>query len=94
MYQAISTKYLGPTNSRGARVKAQADAGQITISWDHRVGIEKNHCRAAKAFAEKMQWGGRWYGGYVAGGGYVFVSTRDQDMKLGEDCFVIEAEYA
>ena len=41
-----------------------------------------------------MQWGGRWYGGYVAGGGYVFVSTRDQDMKLGEDCFVIEAEYA
>ena len=30
--QAIEMQYLGPTNFRGARIKATAQAGSITIS--------------------------------------------------------------
>ena len=32
--QAIVTKYLGPTKSRGSRVKATASAGSITLAWN------------------------------------------------------------
>jgi len=35
MYQAIITRYLPATYSRSARVKAIAEAGSITLSWDH-----------------------------------------------------------
>jgi ribosome-binding protein aMBF1 (putative translation factor) len=31
MRQAIKTKYLGPSNVRGARVKASSDAGSVTL---------------------------------------------------------------
>lgn len=32
MRQAISTKYIGPTNYRSARVKASCEAGSVTVS--------------------------------------------------------------
>ena len=32
--QAIETRYLGPTNTRGSRIKATAAAGSITIHYD------------------------------------------------------------
>jgi hypothetical protein len=32
--QAIETKYIGPTNTRGAKVKASCYAGSLTIDWD------------------------------------------------------------
>ncbi len=54
--QAITTKYIGPTNTRGSRVKAQADAGSLTLSWDDALSIEENHSRAAHALANKYKW--------------------------------------
>ncbi len=87
MRQAIVTKYLGPTNFRGARVKASAQAGSVTISWDHGLGVDENHAAAAKAFAEKMDW----YGRYVAGGMpdgsgncYVMQNGRTEDLPAFE----------
>ena len=56
MTQAITTKYLGPTNYRGSRIKAQAQAGTITISWDDALNSEENHTAAAKALMTKFQW--------------------------------------
>ena len=73
MYQAIQTKFLGPTNTRGARVKAIADAGSITVSWDHRLNIQDNHRAAAVALARKFGWGDDWTGGGLPGSGYAFV---------------------
>lgn len=73
IYQAIQTKFLGPTNHRGARVKATADAGSITIEWDHRLGIAENHRAAAVALADRFNWGGEWIGGGLPGSGYAFV---------------------
>jgi hypothetical protein len=54
--QAIVTKYLGPTNSRGARVKATCQAGSLTLPWDDALDVEENHDKVALAFARKLGW--------------------------------------
>jgi hypothetical protein len=77
MRQAIQTKYLGPSNVRGARVKATSDAGSVILSWDHAVGVEENHIAAALALAAKWGWRGRWFGGGLPGRGYAFVDSDD-----------------
>jgi hypothetical protein len=77
MRQAIFTKFLGPTNSRGSRVKASADAGSVTVSWDHALNSSENHRAAAMALAVKFGWSGTWVGGGggVKGDVYVNVET-------------------
>jgi hypothetical protein len=62
MRQAITTKYHGPTDSRGSRISATAMAGKLFISYDY--GNEDQHHRAACALARKLEWYGTW----VAGG--------------------------
>jgi hypothetical protein len=53
--KAIETKFLGPTNARGSRVKAFDEAGNSIIKpWDHSCGSEENHKRAAIALAAKL----------------------------------------
>lgn len=54
--QAITTKYLAPTNTRGARIKATAHSGSITIPWDNAVDTCTNHYVAACALAEQEGW--------------------------------------
>ena len=49
----IITRYLGPTNCRGSRVKAthKRDSEvtwQATVSWDHALDSEANHEAAAQ----------------------------------------------
>jgi hypothetical protein len=80
MYQAITTQYFGPGNVRGARVKATAAAGSITLGWDNALNIEQNHIAAARALASKFDWKGRYHGGALPGqSGYVFVfETGDE----------------
>ena len=70
--QAVSTRYRGPTNTRGSRIIAQAEAGRMSFPYDHALDLYANHAAAAAAFAER--WG--WDGEYVGGGtqdGYCFV---------------------
>jgi len=75
--QAITTKYLGAGNVRGSRVKATADAGSVTLSWDDALDSYANHSAAAIALANKFGWGGVWYGGGLpSNNGYVFVDTE------------------
>jgi hypothetical protein len=71
--QAIETKYLGPTDHRGSRVKATAEAGSLTISWDDALDVRENHARAALEAIRRWGWSGRWVGGSLAGRGYAFV---------------------
>ena len=57
--QAIVTKYSGPTNHRGARIKATAHTGQggsITTPWDYALDTCANHRAAALALANKYNW--------------------------------------
>lgn len=80
--QAITTRYLGPTNNRGARVKATADAGSVTLDWDHALDMLPNHAAAAKALAAKFSWTGEYHAGGLAQSSkdaYVFVCVGGYD---------------
>lgn len=71
--QAIRTVFLGPTNSRGARVKATCAAGSVTVPYEY----EGNpHEVAAQALLEKMGWDGDMVGGCLPDGSHCFVFTR------------------
>lgn len=51
----ITTRFLGPTNHRGARVKATSGGGRtLTVSWDYALGIHENHAAAAAALAGQV----------------------------------------
>jgi hypothetical protein len=71
--QAIETKYLGPTNHRGARIKATAQAGQITVPYDHALDFGENHIAAARAYAQRKGWLGSWVGAQAPDGRFVYV---------------------
>lgn len=50
MKKIVTTKYFGPTNHRGARIRVKV--GQKTfcwLGWDHRVDCDENH-RIAGAY--------------------------------------------
>lgn len=88
--QAIHTKFFGPTNSRPARIKATADAGSMTVSWDYARDVQTNHELAALALAKKLGWDeydGRWVAGSLPGEGYahVFCSTQEAMPRLVSD---------
>ena len=91
IYQAIETRYLGPTNTRPGRIKATAWAGSATVEYNHELNTEDNHRAAAMALAAKCakhaeQYGGKsiwaegtWtQGGDAKGTGYVFTVTAPQ----------------
>jgi hypothetical protein len=87
-YQAITTKYIGPSNVRGSRIKAYAAAGTVTIAYDDSLSIEKAHAKAAKALAEKFGWSGFYYqGGLPDDRGYCFVCV---DASLPEAFIVCD----
>lgn len=83
--QALVTKYLGPTNYRDARVKATAEAGSVTLSWDHALDVTDNHDAAAMALVRKMGWDKDCYPNRFYRGGlpqnnshaYVYVFAAD-----------------
>jgi hypothetical protein len=79
--QAISTKYLSATNSRGSRIKATCAAGSITIGYPHELSGMAVHAAAAKALVDKMGWNDAYYGGLMGGqlasGDYVFVFNNE-----------------
>lgn len=52
--QAIQTKYLSPTNTKGARIKATCARGTVIIPWDHALNTDKNHRLAAKQLCAKF----------------------------------------
>jgi hypothetical protein len=75
--QAIETKYIGPTDHRGARVKASAEAGSVTVPWDHALSSEANHDAAARALILKYGWHGTWVrGGRADSKGNVYVCVK------------------
>jgi len=74
--QTITTKYLGPTNTKGSRIKASCEGGSITVSLDYGVEIEQDYMKAAKALKDKMNWSGEMIGGHTKDG-MVFVFVND-----------------
>jgi hypothetical protein len=76
MSQVIITKFLGPTNSRGSRIKVTSYSGSIIVNWDHAFGVAENHVLAADKLIKMRGWGGRnFVGGLLPNDtGYAFVA--------------------
>jgi hypothetical protein len=74
---AIQTRFIGPTNLHGSRVKARAlgTGHTATIEWDDAKNPRENHIDAAMYLANSHGWMeyGRWHMGDAGQGGYVFV---------------------
>jgi hypothetical protein len=52
---AIQTKYLGPTNSRGARIIASAKRFKVTIPFPYELEYVAGHFKAVEALVDKYQ---------------------------------------
>jgi hypothetical protein len=52
--QAIETKYIGPTNHRGSRIKASCERGSITVSYDDAMNSDEAHIAAAQALVNQF----------------------------------------
>lgn len=83
--QYITTKTLGPTSTKGARVVACASyaPAKVTLAWDYAVEADANHDAAAKALAEKLGWKGQWVrGGSNTGNVYVATDAHNKAFSL------------
>ena len=73
--QAIITRFHGPTNSRGSRISATAEAGRVYVECDDALSIAQNHAAAARKLAFKFGW--LAYNDFAmggTGGEFVFVA--------------------
>ena len=87
--QAITTKFMSPTNVKGSRIKATCQAGSLTLHWDHALNPDQNHCRAAKALAVKLGWTyGTWQSGELPDGSSVWVCP-DKHARDGRESFTL-----
>lgn len=71
--QAIETKYICPTDFKGARVKAECAAKRRYYSWDHSLDTEGNHVAAAKQLANELEWQNAISSGTLKNGNWVHV---------------------
>lgn len=82
--KAIITKYLGPTDRRGSRIKATDGDSSITVPLDSADSSEISHAKAAEALCRKLGWTGRYIGGGLSGrggimAGMVWVDAASSD---------------
>lgn len=52
--QAIITKYLSPTNFKGARIKASCERGSATVPFPHELSGDACHIFAANYLVGKF----------------------------------------
>ena len=71
--QAIITKFLPCTNTKGSRIKATCQAGSIIIDYPHELSGMACHAKAAYALLSKMHWDYKLVGGQLPSHDYSFV---------------------
>lgn len=88
MFQAMTTKYFGPTNHRGARIRVKAQVGTAFFPWDYALNSTQNHTKAMRLFAQKQAWNADFHvGSLPCGTGYVGVYPSEMvrlNSLLGE----------
>lgn len=59
MKQTITTKFLGPTGTKGSRIKAYCQAKTLIVSFaerDFELSIDDSHIATATQLANDMGW--------------------------------------
>jgi len=74
----ITTKYLGPTNTRGSSIKAQCKGLGVSVTCGYQSDLNsyENHREAAIKLIHKMGWVGDFIAGELDKG-YVWVLVRN-----------------
>lgn len=54
--QAIRTKYVGPTDTRGSRIRVTCDCKSKFYAWDDALNGAENHYRAAMRLFKELGW--------------------------------------
>jgi hypothetical protein len=84
--QAIITKYLGPTNTKGSRIKATCAAASVTLGYDSALNSDGNHRAAAEALCKKLGW--------VSSPNNLYTSLVQGQLPNGDNVFTfIPKEY-
>ena len=78
--KAIRTKYYGPTNTRGSRIKVTDDDGN-TKWYSYSYSAAEPHIVAAESFLKAMSWKGVWIAGHLPGG-MVFVHSDGEAIEI------------
>jgi hypothetical protein len=76
--QAIVTKYIPPTDTKGPRIKATAMAGSVIIRYDHELDHDEPFRKAAQALCDKFGWDWKLIGGGLPDGSMVWVQMPKQ----------------
>ncbi|NDY84426.1 hypothetical protein G3I67_14430 [Orrella sp. NBD-18] len=80
--QTITTKYLGPTNYRGSRIKASTTTGiHITRPFNHVHSGVMVHAVVAMELAKSLGWQGQMIAGDTRTG-YVFVFSSGERFDI------------
>lgn len=81
MRLTISTKFLGATNTRPARVKATAAGYSASVTVTCRPGSDReDHFRAASLLKAKLDWEGKMVAG-ATNQGIVFVFDDGETIE-------------
>lgn len=51
--QAITTKFVAPTNTKGSRVQVKSWLGTTYFGWDHALDGKENHIAAVREHLDK-----------------------------------------
>jgi hypothetical protein len=93
---AITTKYVGPTNTKGSRIVATGAKGQTVTIGYHSTDAnsdEGRHHEAAKALCRKMGWSGTLIPGSTDKGYvFVFLPTVIAQLACNELKFYVDAQ--
>lgn len=83
---AIFTKFIGPTNIRGNRIKAyDCNGNSVTITYDHAISRSDMHRKVAQALCDKMWWPGNLIqAGGLNGDVFVFDDGAVDALHLAE----------
>ena len=74
--KAIQIKYLGATNTKGARLKAWTEAGFLTVSRDYGLDADEQALQLAEQYIKEIGWGSSVGGfGTLPNGDYVATLT-------------------
>lgn len=80
--QTITTRYSGPTDTRGACIVARTASGQcLRLPYPHELDTTEAHASAALALARRLGW----RGAFVMGGtkdGYAFVLSNGEFFNI------------
>ena len=80
----IQTKFLSPTTTKGARIKATTESGiSKTISFPYELDGFECHALAVKELNKKLAWKGDMVACSINNGdGFVFVFSEDNKITL------------